>query len=338
MRKYQSTNHLPSASAVGVTNNQPKENAIITITATPVATVSPFNFIPDTDVNKRLKVARMAKQFGLTPGVTSSHVGTLQITEPRGAGEDTYTYRKSDLVEVAYTVECESLNKEANQPFTVLKAYFNSDEELYAVLFAPTGDVTTTFHYKPSDSRLLCGAGDKLTVGEVVYDACGGYERNLGRVLNATLGHDGDQLSSATIAIAKNEKEALEQAVHEAKIAAKYAAERSSYAWRSRQVVEVAVHMTRDEYIANRDEVLEAQKQLFTLLERELWDICAKSVGKLRTEVECSGLCDDEADRYDFVTLAEVERFIMKRWATENFAGENVIRDHVAREFIRRHF
>jgi hypothetical protein len=61
-------------------------------------------------------------------------------------------------------------------------------------------------------------------------------------------------------------------------------------------------------------------------------------VGKLRTEVECPGLCDDEADRYDFVTLAEVERYIMKRWATDGFSGENAIRDHVAREFIRKHF
>jgi hypothetical protein len=330
------TNNLPSASAVGVTNNQPKENAITTITDTQVAIAPTFNFVSDTDVNKRLKVARMAKQFASMPGVMSSHVGTLQITEERFKGEF-FTYQYSDLVEVVYGEECELANQEANRPFTVLKAYYQTDEDVFAFAFAPTGDTPTTYYYKMSGYGLLPSAGDSVTVGGVEYGVRGNHETNLARKLMESLGHDGDQLTSANRVIAKREQEAQAQAVHEAKIAAKYATERP-YGWRSSHVASKAVSMTRDEYIENRNAVKEAQNQLFTLLERELWDICSKSVGKLRTEVECYGLCDDEADRYDFVTLAEVERYILKRWATDGFSGENAIRDHVAREFIRVHF
>ena len=331
------TNNLPSASAVGVTNNQPKENAITTITDTQVAIVPTFNFIPDTDVNKRLKVARMAKQFGLTPGVISSHVGTLQVIEERFEGENV-THQYFDLVEVVYSEDVELANQEANRPFTVLKAYFRHDEDVHAVAFAPAGDVSTTYYYKLSDYGLLAGAGNSVTVGGVEYGVRARHETNLAAKLLEALGHDGDQLSSANKVIAEREQGATAQAEHEAKIAAKYATERP-YGWRSSHVAnnQQAVSMTRDEYIANRNAAKEAQNQLFTLLERELWDICSKSVGKLRTEVECYGLCDDEADRYDFVTLAEVERYIMKRWATDGF-GDNAIRDHVAREFIRKHF
>lgn len=340
MSKYQSTtNNLPSASAVGATNNQPKENAITTITDTQVAIVPTFNFVSDTDVNKRLKVARMAKQFASMPGVISSHVGTLQITEQRFDGGDFFTYQYSELVEVVYSDACELANQEANRPFTVLKAYYKTDEDVFAFAFAPTGDTPTTYYYKMSGYGLLPSAGDSVTVGGVEYGVRGNHETNLARKLMESLGHDGDQLSSATKAIAKREQEAQALAEHEAKIAAKYATERL-HGWRSDQVANhaKAVSMTRDDYIANRSAVKEAQNQLFTLLERELWDICANSVGKLRTEVECYDLCDVEADRYDFVTLAEVERFILRRWATDGFSGENAIRDHVAREFIRRHF
>jgi hypothetical protein len=331
------TTNLPSASAVGVTNNQPKENAITTITDTQVAIVPTFNFVSDTDVNKRLKVARMAKRFASMPGVISSHVGTLHITEQRFEGEDPFTYQYFDLVEVVYGAECELANQEANRPFTVLKAYFRTDEDVHAVAFAPAGDVATTYYYKLSDYGLLAGAGNSVTVGGVEYGVRGNHETNLAARLMEALGNDGDQLSSANRLIAKRADDSLKEEIHLAKIAAKYATERP-YGWRSTHVASRAVSMTRDEYIENRNAVKEAQNQLFTLLERELWDICSKSVGKLRTEVECPGLCDDEADRYDFVTLAEVERYIMKRWATDGFSGENAIRDHVAREFIRKHF
>ena len=333
------TNHLPSASAVGVTNNQPKENAITTITATQVATVPTFNFIPDTDVNKRLKVARMAKDYGTYSGVFTAQVGTLQITEPRGEGQDVSSYKYYDLVEVRYEADCELANAKANLPFTVLTAYFTKDEEVLALVFAPTNDVTEAYYYKMGAYELLAGAGKSVEVGGIEYAVNGNYETKLATHLTRTLGDYGDQFGSAMKVITKREQEAKEQAIHEAKIAAKYATERS-YGWRSSHVANhsQAVSMTRDEYLANRSAVKEAQNQLFTSLERELWDICAKSVGKLRAEVECYGLCDVEADRYEFVTLAEVERYIIRNWATDGFNGENAIRDLVAREFIRKHF
>lgn len=318
-----------------ITNQPTKENAITTITATQVDTTPIFNFIPDTDVNNRTKLARMAKQFASFPGVIHTpKVGTLQITEAR-PGQDIFTYQYGELVEVRYGSACVEMNAFANQPFTITAAYFEKDETVFAYQFM-TRESTDTYYYRPSAFYLVDSDVDSLTVGGVVYK-CRGYNESLGETLSQHLGHDGNQYAVAERIMAKAKDEAQAAEVHQAKIDAAYE-NHSGSGWRSRHLAEMAKSMTRDESIENQAAVKAAVDEVIRLMERQLWDICAKSVGKLRTEVECYGLCDDEADRYGFVTLAEVERYILRRWATDGWSDQAGMREYVAREFVRKNF
>ncbi len=329
------TNHLPSASAVGVTNNQPKENAITTITATQVDTKPTFNFIPDTDVNNRTKLARMAKQFAGMPGVLHTpKVGTLVITEAR-PGQELFGYRYAELVEVRYGTVCAEMNELANQPFTITAAYFEKDESVLAYAFK-TRESSETYYYRPSAYHLVDSEVDSLTVAGVEYK-CRGFNESLGETLSKHLGYDGNQYATAERIITKAKEEAQAAELHQAKIDAAYE-KHGDTGWRSRHLRSQAQSMTRDEHFDNQAAIKAAVGEVIRLMERELWDICAKSVGKLRTEVQVSGLCDDEADRYGFVTLAEVERYILRRWATDGWSDQAGIREFVAREFVRNNF
>jgi len=330
------THHLPSASAVGVTNNQPKENAIITTDTTQVALAPTFNFVLDTDVNNRLKVARMAKQFASKPGVISSHVGTLQITEQRSEGGDFFTYQYSELVEVVYGEECELANKEANRPFTVLKAYFRTDEDVFALAFAPTGDTPTTYYYKMSDYGLLPSAGDSVTVDGVEYGVRGNPQTNLARKLMEALGQDGDQHASATNATAKRQAEEARKTEHEAKVAAAYAARDPRANYRTVWALEKAHGdlLNADEdgrkaYRTKREGLLTA---LTNCYHEELWAICQASLNHLRCETNITN--SDEP--YGFVTLPEVACFILTRWVDQGY-GDQDIRKTIAAEFVRKH-
>lgn len=318
-----------------ITNQPTKENAISTITATQVDKTPTFNFIPNTDVNNRTKLARMAKQFASMPGVLHTpKVGTLVITEAR-PGQEIHGYRYPELVEVRYGTTCAEMNHLANQPFTITAAYFEKDDSVFAFQFT-TRESTDIYHYRPCDYRLVDSDIDSLTVDGVEYK-CRGYNESLGEALSKHLGYDGDQYRTAERIITKAKEDAEAAELHQAKIDAAYE-NHSGSGWRSRHIKDQAEPMTRDEAVENQAAVKTALNELIQLLERQLWDVCSKSVGKLRAEVGCYGVCDDEADRYGFVTLAEVERYILRRWVTDGWADQAGIREYVAREFVRKHF
>jgi len=113
------TNNLPSASAGGVTNNQPKENAITTITTTTEPTW--VQFTPDTEANKRLKIAQMAKKFSTTWGVIDAIVGDVTyFNNIHGAANE-----RGEVVQVRYSEDCELATKAAGFKFFTTRAWFN---------------------------------------------------------------------------------------------------------------------------------------------------------------------------------------------------------------------
>lgn len=304
-----------------ITNQPTKENAIITTT-----TSKTYSVVAESNTNNRTKRARWAKNLATNPGVFSVTLGDIRINE---GGDSGYATFNGAEVQFNFTIPTSAEN--AGAPWYIKAAWLNGDLELIAALVIQTSDGEGHLweHHQKTDDMpawLITKDGYPQRAYEV--------QSNLGYGFN-----DGDQHGYFQYQAAKRAKADADRVEHERRIAAAHeAAASDNTRWRSRHVAEKAQSMTRDESITNQAEVKAAIGEVIRLMERQLWDICAKSVGKLRTEVEVSGLCDDEADRYGFVTLAEVERYILRRWATDGWSDQAGMRQFVASEFVRRNF
>lgn len=302
-----------------ITNQPTKENAITTIT-----TSKTYSVVAETTTNNRTKRARWAKNLATNPGVFAVTLGDIRVHDGETSG-----YACFGGAEVIFNYTMANSAQNAGAPWYINAAWLNGDMELIAAVIIQTSDGEShkwNHHQKADDMPAWLTTKDGYP--QRAYDV----QSNISYAFN-----DGDQHGYFQYQTEKRVKADADRAEHERRISEAHLNSTGS-GWRSRHLAEKAQSMTRDEHIENQAAIKAAVGEVIRLMERELWDICAKSVGKLRTEVECSGLCDDEADRYGFVTLAEVERYILRRWATDGWADQAGIREFVAREFVRRNF
>lgn len=300
-------------------NQSTKENAITTIT-----TSKTYSVVAESDINNRTKRARWAKNLTTNEGVFSVTLGDVLVNQNGDSGHIAY-----HGAEVIFNFGPKRLAAGIGATWFIQQAWLNSELELIAAEVVQVGDGKRYLWERTQKTQempawLITKDGHPQRAYEVQSDI--NYAFN-----------EGDQLGYFQHQAAKRAKADADRAEHERRISEAHLNSTGS-GWRSRHLAEMAKSMTRDESIENQASVKAAVDEVIRLMERQLWDICAKSVGKLRTEVECSGLCDDEADRYGFVTLAEVERYILRRWATDGWADQAGIREYVAREFVRKNF
>lgn len=301
-----------------ITNQSTKENAITTITNT-----TTYGIVADTDINNRTKRARWAKNLATNPGVFAVTLGDVTITN---GTTNRYEYNGAEVI-FNYTMANSAQN--AGAPWYINAAWLNSDLELIAAVIIQTSDGEShKWNHHQKTDEMPAWLTTKDGYPQRAYEV----QSNISYAFN-----DGDQHGYFQYETEKRVKADADRAEHERRISEAHLNSTGS-GWRSRHLAEMAKSMTRDESIENQAALKAAVDEVIRLMERQLWDICAKSVGKLRTEVECSGLCDDEADRYGFVTLAEVERYILRRWATDGWSDQAGIREYVAREFVRKNF
>jgi hypothetical protein len=325
------TNHLSSASAVEVTNNQPKENAITTITTTEPTWVQ---FTPDTEANKRLKVAQMAKKFSTTWGVIDATVGSVTyFNHIHGAANE-----RGEVVQVRYSEDCELATKAAGFKFFITRAWFNK-YELVGVELSASGEEATHLMFSLGSTLRFVGGEKTLTVGGVELS-----EREVRDLVTEYLRYDGDQYRNATKMIADREKRDAQRAEHEARVQAAYAERQANgdgmrSQWALDRAKESELHSAaalnkadaegHQQYRVARDEALNALKRVYHI---ELWAICLSSLNHLRCETNIT----NGDDPYGFVTLAEVSYHILTKWAEEGWHGEKEIRHAIATEFIRQ--
>jgi hypothetical protein len=337
------TNYLSSASAVEVINNQPREEPITMTTAIPtinqtkenaITTITELKayiqFTPDMEVNKRLKVAQMAKQFNTNRGVFHAAVGTLNYhfnTKVRGTATS-----RSEVVEVCYVEDCELVNKAAGFKLFIRRAWFNKDE-VVGVEFSLIGEEATHVMFQQGFFLDFIGEQKSLTVdGE---ELC---QREMRELIHAYLGNDGDQYGQAQKAIAERQREEARRAEHEAKIQAAYAGRESSGGyWRNAWVLEKAhgglAAADHDGWKQHHEALKQAYKALEDIYQVELWAVVESSLGKLRCETNIT----NEDDPYGFVTMAEVAYYILTKWCNNGYWDSKEMRQVIAAEFVRKH-
>jgi hypothetical protein len=342
------TDHLSSASVDEVTNtNYRREQAMTTAISTSniqhreeqamstsTTEVKPgLVFREEVAVNNRLKVARMAKHFSEMEGVKSASVGTLSATSSRGEPNRLINH---NLVEVCYDLmDCYFVG--SFSPFTVVRAYYDRDENLVGATFRTNPYDAQDYHFYADYRPVLLGVPEITVAGET-------YDRYaVQKALNEALGYHGDQYG---VALAKSnakreEQERLEK--HKAAISAAYAEReetgradyrglRPLYKAEDAGVKITSIEELRAHARGNDDALKALRAQWYT----ELFGYCQLALGKLRTEVE---FLYDGTDPYGFVTPAEVSNYILTRWVSNGWGNdERAIRAIIAQEFVSDNF
>ena len=299
------------------TTNQ-QEEAITTTTE-----LKPYiQFTPDTEVNKRLKVAQMAKQFIKFTGVANAQVGTVTYFD-RG-----HEHSRSEVVQVTYNHGCLSMVQDAGFPLFVTRAWFTKDE-LFGAEF-------TFFAFEPRMDYVMFNRNGTLRLLGHVTD--GVNEREMRNLVTNQLRDTGDQYVNAFKAVAERARVAAKEAEHQAKIQAAYAdREASGGHWRAQWCLEKAqgglAAADEDGWKKHREALNQAYKTLVDCYNVELWAIVEANLGKLRCETNIT----NGDDPYGFVTIAEVAYHILYKWVNNGYWDSKEVRHVVASEFVRNH-
>ena len=286
-------------------------------------------FTPDTEVNKRLKVAQMAKQFNTNTGVMNAQVGYVSFHVG-----DTVTGSHREVVQVSYSPACEEAVQEAKFPLYVTRAWFTKDE-LYGVEFSITGEEATHVMYTDYYGHRLqhLAKFETLTINGKEHD-----ERDIRELIHASLRYDGDQHGNALSAIADRKKNNEKRQQHDARVQAAYAErEASGGHYRTAWVLEKAqgglAAADEDGWKKHREALNQAYKALVDCYNVELWAIVEENLGKLRCETSIT----NGDDPYGFVTIAEVAYHILYKWVNNGYWDSKEVRHVVASEFVRNH-
>jgi len=317
-------------SVITPTTNTNQQGDIAISTNTAVGVVPIFTFQPDTNVNNRTKVARLAKEMSAFPGVVSARVGKVDVYR-EGKWSDTH----HEVVEVCYDIiTTRNVTKRANQPFQVDTAYFNR-ERLVAASFISNEDAEIHFY---NEGELI---------GEETFTAFGvtyrGYarrdgERSISSTMYEVVGSDGNQHEAAERKFNRDAEQQAERDAHLASIADAYANRPREGRWAIAEVMRYGQDKTladdNDVRASNRKEAESSLKSLVNAFEAQLFTLCL-DLDKLRCE---SRLADRYAPKYEFVTRAEVVAHIATRWVEDGFGDlERGVRTAIAKEFIRKH-
>ena len=307
--------------------NQPtnqQEEAITTITSELAAEYAQFT--PDTEVNKRLKVAQMAKQFKITVGVLDAQVGTVKLfTQDR-------EYAKHEVVQVTYSPTCEEAVREAAFSLYVTRAWFTKDE-LYAVEFSTIGEEVTHLMFNNGWQLRFLSGDESITIAGQEQD-----DRKVRQMIHTNLGYEGDQYANALKATADRAKADAKEAEHQARVRAAYAEREASgghyrTAWCLEKAHGGLAAADADGWKRHREAFNLAYKTMENLYHVELWAIVESSLGKLRCETNITN--GDEP--YGFVTMADVAYHIITKWVNNGYWDSKEMRRAVADEFISKH-